>query len=115
MESENKYKEGELTDKELDNVAGGAEGCKPANPYETVYWDREEDVQFLFNIGDLVEAFAQGCQHHTATCKVTNRRISILNTSLKGNQYYDEYWLEKEPGVKSVLVNGWYLREDIEK
>jgi len=108
------FKEGEVADAELDNVAGGQDGCaKPANPYSDVYWDSEEQVQFIFNEGDIVQAFALYCKHHTATVKVVSRKAQ--NVDIISPKWRDVYWLEKEPGGSAQFLKGWYPRSSIEK
>lgn len=112
---EHDLKKGELTDEELDNVAGGADGwVKPANTYEMVYWDSEEDVQFIFKEGDIVEVLAFASKHHTATCKVVNKSVGQVQRCARW-QYFDQYWLEKVPGCNSPHIKNWYKRQSIEK
>jgi len=105
------FKEGEVADAELDNVAGGQDGCsEPARFYKTIYWDRKEDVEFIFEIGQVVEAFPALFAHHTATVKVVNRQVTMMVNL----GYCDIYWLEKEPGSRTPWVNNWYNRDTVQ-
>jgi len=106
------FAECELADNELENVAGGKEGCaKPSNPYEVVYFHTSAEVQFLFNVGDRVQAFGIMCQHHTATCEVTDRRTYEICMG----KWCDEYYLEKVKGCSTAYLAGWERRNRIER
>ena len=67
-------KNGELSDEELDNVAGGC-GELSWGSYGEV--SRAEDVRFEFNVGDRVELY-NGWICHTFTMRVTiiDRRVA---------------------------------------
>jgi len=108
------FKEGEVSDAELDNVAGGQEGCAdPPRPYEDITWAKKEDVEFIFNEGDIVQAFAEFCEHHTATVKVVSREIVFTDDI--PSRWQDQYWLEKVPGCRAPFQKNWYPRSKVEK
>nr|AIF26647.1 hypothetical protein [uncultured bacterium fosmid pJB77G10] len=103
--------EGELADEELDNVAGGQDGCvgdRKAYRYKT--WSRKEDVEFLFQPGDHVEAYPPFLGEHTAGCKV----VSMYANGIRQNEWRDEYWLEKDPGCSTLFAKGYYTRDRIQ-
>jgi len=101
--SEEVPNEGELADAELENVAGGA-GCPTRNDYDTVYFSRKEDVQFLFNIGDVVQAYV-GTQFggRTATVRIVDRTIRTTDDP----SYYDSYKVKK---ISGSGIFGWEKR-----
>lgn len=104
------HAEGELADDELDNVAGGQEGCsKPKRAYDRVYYQNRDDVMFFFNIGEEVEAYPVGMKKHTKCCYV--RRLAIDHNS---NGYFDLYYLEKKSDGGTPFTNGFYARDSIE-
>jgi len=106
------FKEGEVTDTELDNVAGGQDGCaEPSRRYEVEFWDKEEDVKFIFEEGQILQAFPAFCNHHTATVKVVNRKAALHGV---GTKYLDLYWLEKEPGCRTPFIPGWFNRSFVQ-
>jgi len=119
------FAEGEIADEELENVTGGGGCVKPPNPHPCYLWKNIGSVEFAFEIGATVQAFADGCSHHTATCKVTNREARAVYTTTSGASgypaatillgYSDYYYLEKAPGTRSVFSNGWHRRNRIEK
>lgn len=107
---EGEFVEGELADEELDNVAGGQDGCsKPKRAYDRVYFQNRHDVQFFFNIDELVEAYPVGMKNHTASCYVRSMGIAQNN-----NGYYDVYYLEKRSGSRTPFKDGNYPRDSIE-
>jgi len=107
------FKEGEVADAELDNVAGGQEGCAdPPRPHDMQYWYRKEDVQYIFKVGDVVQAFPEFCCHHTCTVIVKELNVSFLQ---KTQQYCDVYWCEKKPGERAPFMSRWCKRIDIEE
>jgi len=104
--------EGEISDVELDNVAGGKDGCaEPARRYEVITWKNKEDVQFIFKEGDILQAFPAMFSHHTATVKVVSRKVDV---NASGLGYQDFYWLEKEPGCRTPFINNWAGRHYIQ-
>ena len=107
----------ELSDDELSQVTGGSY-------YSREYYKNENEVQFLFNIGDEVEVrnwFYIG----TVRCKVVGRKKEyefIENTGapgMPGGAYYNEGWVDyydcQELESHWWFPNGWYDRSMIEK
>nr|AIF26645.1 hypothetical protein [uncultured bacterium fosmid pJB77G10] len=103
------FAEGELTEDELDNVAGGQEGCSQRHTYPYVEWQHQDQVQFIFNEGDHVEVYPIMAKSWTAGCKVVTRRVGGSEGS-----YYDSYWVEKEPGCHVPFIKGGVKRNQIQ-
>jgi len=107
------FAEGELADAELENVAGGADGgIKPGRPHKMVLWNTREEVQFIFNVGDSVQAFGFWGLHHTATCIVTDRCVEEERDM---HSFYDMYYLKKVEGCRTPFINSWRKRDEIEE
>lgn len=116
------FAEGELADEELDNVAGGQEGCRHSKAYIDVYWPTPGEVQYLFNVGDTVQAYCQGCEKHTVTATVRDRRTKEFfkwhrGGSIKGESigFADEYYISRNPGTRGVFHDDWRQRHLIEE
>jgi len=103
--------EGELADDELEAVSGGR-ACK-RNAHDIVYWRREEDVQFIFNVGDVVQAFI-GLIHgsQTATVRITDRKKWEVSG---GDEWIDVYKYDRISGSPTNLGFSWQNRNRFEK
>jgi len=103
--------EDELAEEELDVVSGGR-ACK-RNPYEVVYYKTEEEVQFIFNVGDTAQAFCNlNYGVHTASVRITERKTGKI-----ADGYCDFYKVKKISGtfMKELIDNGWHARNRFEK
>jgi len=107
--------EGELSDEELDNVAGGASGCK-RRERDFQVWGRREDVQYIFNIGDVTQAFIGAfIGNETATVRITARGINSREVGTGQTQYNDVYKYDRIGGSPTCLGFGWQNRARFEK
>lgn len=104
-----KFSEGELADEELDNVAGGQEGCSQRQTYPYKEWERQDQVEFIFKEGDHVEVYPIMAKAWTAGCKVVSLKIGGSSGA-----YYDSYWVEKEPGCHVPFLKGGVKRNQIQ-
>lgn len=107
------FEEGAISDEELDNVAGGQDGCGSGKgPYPRKYWRNKDEVQFIFDINERVECYVFGSfKNRTATAKVVNRMVEKSGDF----DYYDRYWTEKVGGGDAPLVSRWRSRDEIEQ
>lgn len=106
----------ELSDDELKQIVGGK---YPDN----VYYETAEQVQFIHNVGDIVEVYS-GCIFGTVECTIIDRKVSwyeTRNTGASGiyvanvSGYRDEY-LVKENNYHwyFYLDEEWLPRNDIQ-
>jgi len=102
--------EGELAEEELGAVSGGR-ACK-RNAYEVVYWGKENEVQFIFNVGDVVQAFIGAIfGSQTATVKITDRKATGYN----GNkEWKDVYKYDRIDGSPTHWGFSWQSRDRFE-
>jgi len=105
------FKEGEVSDVELDNVAGGQDGCGKRNAYEQRTFRSAESVQYIFNIGDIKQNFVSSIGHHTRTVKITDRRA--FSPHERDDEWIDEYYVEKISGFGPG--DAWEPRSNFEK
>ena len=111
-----KKKVTELSEEELAQVNGG-------EYYTREFWNKKEDVQFLFKVGDKVEVSAP-FWFGTVHCEITavkSEFTSIHNTGtpgIPGSVYmaegYTDYYYCKEIEYHWHFPNGWYPRNSIE-
>jgi len=106
--------EGELAEEELEAVSGGQKGCK-RNAYEEVYFETEEEVEYLFNIGDVTEAFiGKIFGNETATVKIT-KRSTALDNQRDNKCWKDVYKYDRIDGSPTHWGFGWQPRSRFEK
>jgi len=102
--------EGEIVDTELDNVAGGTEGCS-RNPYELVIYNSEEEVQYIFEVGEIKQCFVDSLGHCTRTVRIIDRKPSQYK--FDHSKWIDEYHIKKISGWGSD--DEWVKRSNFEK
>lgn len=98
----------ELSEDELKEISGG-------QYHDNVYWEKESQASYLFNIGQEVEVHS-GWLFGTVRCKITDRRIVWYETNNTGGPgiyvanvrgYRDEYKVKE-------IENHWYFYLDEE-
>jgi len=95
------YVEGELADEELENVSGGAKGCK-RNAYPVVWFPTAESVKFIFNVGDVVQAFVGSLiGNETSTVRIKEQIILLDSDGL----YQDAYKFDRIGGSPTCFSN----------
>jgi len=109
FEAAHKHTQGELSDEEISNVSGGS-NCHP-NAHEMEFWDREEDVQFIYKVGDIVQKFKANAGSTTDACVVVHCGVGHYD-QLNTNPYVDYYIVRN---LKCETYEYQLYREDIEK
>ena len=107
----------ELSDDELKQISGGAY-------HETVLFKNESDVNYIFNVGDIVQVYS-GWLFGTVACRITDRHIVWYETHNTGGPgiyainvsgYRDEYKVQELESHWYFYYNDeWLPRDDIEK
>ena len=107
----------ELSEDELKEISGG-------KYHETVLFQNESDVNYIYNIGDYVQVYS-GWLFGTVLCRVVDRHIvwyethntgapGIVAANVRG--YRDEYKVQEvEDHWYFYLNDEWLPRDDIEK
>lgn len=88
----NKF-EGELSDNEINNVAGGISSCDSdpdRNAYERIYSNDKSSVTFIFEKGQEVEFYLDEKSNKTIKAIIEDKAIEIKQYI----GYYDSYKLQ---------------------
>jgi len=101
---------GELSDEEISNVSGGS--CNGGrSEYEIVAFKDKESVQFIFKVGDVVEAYVGKDTGSTTYTGVVERLIAYRENSSVFAKYFDAYDIKNlKTGFTDI-----HFRNQIEK
>jgi len=102
--------EGELAEEELEAVSGGQKGCKK-NSYKNVLYNTKDEVEFIFNIGDVAQAYLSVVfGNETATVRITERGVFA-----NGSKWQDLYKYDRISGSPTLWGFEWQKRDRFEK
>lgn len=90
-------KNGELTDEELDNVAGG---CGPVNRSPSGSTDTADKVVHLYRVGQVIEY----CDTDLSTERATILELTVYTNAMLMNEYYPTYTIKLQ-NSKTILRN----------
>ena len=113
---ENKETRRELTETEAEKVTGGEFNT-------TIYWKKEDEVEFIYEIGDEVEVASGWGFGTTVRCGITDRKANFFRPTTVGPLgtpivygYRDEYFCEAlDPPFYFIGDKSWRFRSEIEK
>jgi len=91
------HSSGELYDEEVSNVSGGVGPACQRNAYEYVEFNSQEEVQFIFEIRQKVEYYADFFNvgsNDTHTAIVFRRRAAKNKDTLKWYDVYDIVYVD---------------------
>jgi len=106
----------ELSEEELDNVAGGGSECGLKPTHERVGFKTKEEVQFLYGVGEILHCYF--LSNRSASIKdLTTERVAKVTEHCylyygTWNRFIDKYKVETVEGEK---ITGYIARDFIIK